>query len=194
MRIGVLSDTHLPGERRALWDEVRTAFEGVELILHAGDVVHPMVFDWLEEIAPVLAAEGNNDVLWKDARMAPLQVIEVGGWRIGMVHDMEPEERPIDELLKRHLKGERVDIVVTGHTHFERLDYRDGVLQMNPGSPTHPHLQSTRLGTVGILDLASGSLEAQILRLGHLEGKPNPCDEYAYTAQTGVLRGDRRDV
>ena len=69
MRIGLLSDTHLPNERRTLWDEVRTAFQGVDLILHAGDIVHPMVLDWLQEIAPVLAAQGNNDFAWSDSRM-----------------------------------------------------------------------------------------------------------------------------
>jgi putative phosphoesterase len=186
MRIGLLSDTHLPGERRSLWDEVRTAFQGVDLILHGGDIVHPMVLDWLEEIAPVLAAEGNNDRGWSDPRMSPVQVLDVGGWRLAMVHDMEPEDRPIQYLLETYLKNERVDIVVTGHTHFERLDYREGVLQINPGSPTYPHLYSTRLGTVGILDLASGRLDAKIVMLGETEGRRNPSIEYAFGLTTGV--------
>src|SRR5437763_3185242 len=110
MRIGLLSDTHLPGERRTMWDDVRTAFQGTDLILHAGDIVHPMVLDWLEEIAPVLAAQGNNDRFWSDPRMAQMQFLDVDGWRIGMVHDMEPEERPINYLLKTYLKNERVDV------------------------------------------------------------------------------------
>src|SRR5689334_2640919 len=122
MRIGILSDTHLPGERRTLWDEVTTAFAGLDLILHAGDIVHPMVLDWLEGLAPVLAAQGNNDLFSHDPRTAPMQIFDVAGWRIGMVHDMEPEERPIDYLLKTYLKNEQVDILVTGHTHYERLD------------------------------------------------------------------------
>ena len=45
MRIGLISDTHLPSDRRTLWDEVRTAFQDVDLILHGGDIVHPMVLD-----------------------------------------------------------------------------------------------------------------------------------------------------
>src|SRR5712692_2114026 len=113
MRIGLLSDTHLPGERRTLWDEVRTAFEGVDLILHGGDIVHPMVLDWLEEIAPVLAAQGNNDMLWSDSRMSPVQLLEVDGWRLAMVHDMEPEDRPIEYLVKTYLKSDPVDVIVT---------------------------------------------------------------------------------
>jgi len=172
--IGVVSDTHLPNERRTLWNEVRTAFKGVDLILHAGDIVHPMVLDWLEEIAPVLAAEGNNDFDWSDHRVAPIQIVDAAGWRIAMIHDMEPEDRPIDYLVKRYLNDDPAQVIVTGHTHFERLDQRDGVIQINPGSPTFPHLQSTRLGTVGLLDLMPGRLEARIVRLGDTQDRPNP--------------------
>jgi len=180
MRIGILSDTHLPGERRVLWDEVRTAFAGADLILHGGDIVAPMVLDWLEEIAPVLAAQGNNDLGWTDPRMSPAQILDLCGWRLAMVHDMEPEDRSIAELRKVHLRDEQADIWVTGHTHFERLDYRDSVLQVNPGSPTYPHLTSTRLGTVAILDLEAGRLEAKIVQLGNTEGRANPGKEYAF--------------
>ena len=186
MRIGLLSDTHLPNERRTLWEEVKAAFQGVDLILHGGDIVHPMVLDWLEEIAPVLAAQGNNDWGWVDRRMSTLQVFETDGWRIAMIHDMEPEDRPIEHLLTMYMKNERPDVIVTGHTHFERLDYREGILQINPGSPIYPHLYSTRLGTVGILDLASNGLDAKIVRLGETEGRYNPCVEYAFSPATGI--------
>ena len=185
MLIGLISDTHQPSEQRTLWDEVYTAFRGVDLILHAGDVVHPMVLDWLEEIAPVLAARGNNDVGWQDPRMKDLQLLDIEGLRLAMMHDMEPETRPIDELRRRDLGGEHADIMVTGHTHFERIDYRDGVLQINSGSPTLPHLWSTRLGTVGLIEVDGDKLEAQILRLGQTEGRENPGIEYRFTRETG---------
>ena len=187
-RIGILSDTHLPGERRTLWDEVRTAFTGVDLILHGGDIVAPMVLDWLEEIAPVLAAQGNNDLGWTDRRMAPVQFLDLHGWRLTMVHDMEPEERPIAELRRIYLHGESADIFVTGHTHFERLDYRDGVLQINPGSTTYPHLTSTRLGTVALLELGPGTLDARIVRLGETPERRNPGQEYTFRLGAAVQK------
>src|SRR6266567_8052468 len=152
MRIGLISDTHMPFAGRALWDEVDVAFQGVELILHAGDIVHPIVLDRLEQIAPVLAARGNNDYGIDDARILDQQVLELHSLRLVMIHDMEPEDRPLDELRKTYLSGHHADIIVTGHTHFERLDFRDGVLQINPGSATLPHLQSMRLGTIAIMD------------------------------------------
>ena len=62
MRIGLISDTHQPSDQPTLWDEVYTVFKGVDLILHGGDIVLPRVLDWLGDIAPVLAARGNNDL------------------------------------------------------------------------------------------------------------------------------------
>ena len=66
MRIGLVTDTHLPSTIRELWDEVRVAFAGVDLILHGGDIVSPRVLDWLDDIAPTRAARGNNDGGWED--------------------------------------------------------------------------------------------------------------------------------
>jgi putative phosphoesterase len=183
-RIGILSDTHMPGELRVMWDEVRFAFEGVDLIFHSGDIVHPIVLDQLEQWAPVVAAMGNNDFCANDPRVKLTQWLDVEGFRIAMVHDMEPEDEPIDELCRKYLKGERPDVIVTGHTHVERMDFRDGVLQVNSGSPTHPHLWSTRLGTVALLDLAPGRLRAEIVRLGESEGKHNPGIEYEFDGET----------
>ena len=97
-----------------------------------------------------------------------------------MVHDMEPENEPIAHLTATYLKGERADVIITGHTHFERLDWREDVLQINSGSAVHPHLWSTRLGTVAILEVAAGSLLASTVRLGESEGLRNPGVEASF--------------
>ncbi len=180
-RLGILSDTHMPGSLREMWRQVGAAFEGVDLILHSGDICHPLVLDQLERWAPVLAARGNNDLFPSgDERVNDVQWLEVHGFRIAVVHDMEPEDQPIAELRRRYLKGAEADVLITGHTHFERLDWRDGVLQINSGSAVHPHQWSTRLGTVAVVDLAPGSLVARIVRLGETEGLRNPGVEYHF--------------
>ena len=54
MKIGLISDTRVRrGEE--VPPEVIRAFEGVELIIHAGNIYSPDVLDWLEQIAPVKA-------------------------------------------------------------------------------------------------------------------------------------------
>lgn len=188
MRIGLVTDTHLPSTIRDLWDEVKDTFAGVDLILHGGDIVTPRVLDWLEDIAPTLAARGNNDGGWDDPRMQDVQWLDLEGWRVVMIHDMEPEERPIATLKDCHLKGAHADIMISGHTHYERLDYRDGVLQMNTGSATHPRLWSTRLGTVGLLDLAPGKITARIIKLGDSPDLPNPGQELLFDLETHLAQ------
>jgi uncharacterized protein len=187
MRIGLLTDTHLPSTIRELWDEVKVAFAGVDLILHGGDIVAPRVLDWLEGIAPTLAARGNNDSGWDDPRVRDIQWLDVDGWRLAMIHDMEPEDRPLDYLKKCYLKGEHADVIITGHTHFERLDFREGVLQINSGSPTHPHLWSTRLGTVGLLELTPDTMSARVIRLGESPGLTNPGVELAFDLEAHLV-------
>jgi putative phosphoesterase len=175
MRIGLVADTHLPSLYRQLDElgpEAADFFATVDLILHAGDVTSPSILDWLEQFAPVVVARGNNDG-FDDPRMKPVQFLDIEGWRIGMVHNLAPERRPVHVLRERHF-GTHVDIMVAGHTHLERLEHRDGVVIVNSGSPILPHHKDTRHGTAGLLELASGRLRAEILLLGHTEGRRNP--------------------
>lgn len=177
MRIGLIADTHLPSLVRSLDElgpQIGDVLRGVDLILHGGDVTAPSVIEWCAQFAPILIAEGNND-LFDDARMAKRQLLDVNGWRIGMTHELRPESRPIEEILRSSLQGERVDILIGGDTHVERLEHREGTLLMNSGSPILPHHLSTRLGTLGILEVKPGRIHAEIIVLGHSEGAPNPC-------------------
>jgi hypothetical protein len=186
-RVGVLSDTHL-GRPEELWDEVGAAFAGADLILHSGDIVHPSVLDRCEEWAPVQAALGNNDAACaRDPRVQPMQLLDIEGFRIAMVHDMWPEDDPIDVLVESFLHGERADVFIAGDSHFERMDFREGVLQVNSGSAVLPHQFSPRLGTVAVLDLEPGLLQARIVRLGQTPGLKNPGAEFTFDG-TSVRR------
>lgn len=190
MRIGLVADTHLPSLVRML-DELgpqpAEALRGVDLILHAGDVSAPSVLDWCSQFAPVLVAEGNND-LFVDPRMAATQMLDIEGWRLGMAHELRPESRPIQHILRSALGGEHVNILIGGDTHVERLEFRDGVLLINPGSPILPHHLSTRLGTIGILEISKNTVKAEIIVLGHSEGALNPCRPLSLE-----LTADQRD-
>lgn len=176
MRIAVISDTHLPSLIRdpdGLGPELAAFLTGADLILHGGDVVRPSVLEWCEQFAPVLVARGNNDD-FEDRRMAPRQLLDVEGWRIGMVHELRPETRPIATLIEDALAGERVDILIGGDTHVERLEHRDGVLLLNPGSPTLPHHREFRLGAAALLHITRAGLRAEVVSLGETPGKRNP--------------------
>jgi uncharacterized protein len=176
VRIAVISDTHLPSLIRTpdeLGPQLAAFLQGADLILHGGDVVRPSVLDWCEQFAPLLVARGNNDS-FDDRRMADRQIVDIEGWRIGMVHELRPEERPVGVLLDQALGGERVDILIGGDTHIERLEFRDGVLVLNPGSPTLPHHREFRLGAAAMLEITAGRIHAEIVTLGQSATGRNP--------------------
>jgi hypothetical protein len=176
MRIGLISDTHLPSLVRDLDElgpEIRAFLSTVDVILHGGDVTAPAVLDWCAQFADVFVSRGNNDHLL-DPRVLPVQHLDVDGWRVAMVHELRPEARPMEQLLQAATGGAHVDILIAGDTHVERLERRDGVVLVNSGSPILPHHKSTRLGTLGLLEISNGHLRAEVFRVGETAGLKNP--------------------
>lgn len=177
MRIGLISDTHIPVAMRELWPQVYEAFRGVDLIMHGGDLLITDVIDWLEEIAPVMAVEGNGDYTgWErsvrptDPRLSESKVLSHdSGLRIGLVHDFQMPEHPPLRTLEgqmQHFFGGPVDVIVRGSTHRAEITTVKGVMIVCPGSPTFPNHANTRLGTVGFLDIdESGRVTPSILDL-----------------------------
>ena len=171
VKIGVISDTHSAGSGRDLPVKILDALLGVDMILHCGDLECLGVLDYLEEVAPLLAVRGYEDPLEDGDRLAmTTRVVKVEGVSIGMIHDIQwpgpkiPTSPDGSELalpegngqviLARKFK-EPVDVVLFGDTHEELVMDWDGVLIMNPGSPTYPGKRHKRgsLGTIGILQV-----------------------------------------
>lgn len=183
MKIGLISDTHSAGSGRDLPTEVFDALAGCELVLHCGDLECIGVLDYLEELAPVLAVRGYEDPVEPGDRLANVsRIVEVEGLRIGMVHDIQWPPPQISTtpdgtglvwpasglraLLEKKFGGQ-VDVVVFGDTHEEMVEWREGVLFVNPGSPTYPGRRHAprSLGTVAILDISDGEITARIVDL-----------------------------
>jgi len=168
MRIGLISDTHI-SKRGELWPQVFDLFHGADAILHAGDVFSPALLDELEELAPVRVARGNGDFGQQDPRLEERCVMEFEGVTVAMLHDFPtPTHRPPEMILERarqRLPDTSPDVVVYGHTHIEAIDRIDGLLFVNPGSPTLPHNKSLRLGTVGFLDISNGVVAPELWQL-----------------------------
>lgn len=181
MKIGVLSDSHIPASTRRLPDQVFHAFDGVDLILHAGDVYIESALDHLETLAPVLAVGEGVDLAIP--RVETKRVLELEGAVIGLIHiltipGLDGEVFP-GRIGKAGFEGvaagletrfgRPVDVCVFGDTHYEVLEHHDGVLLLNPGSPTLPH-QMMRLGTVGILEIKDARVSAHLVSLADLPG------------------------
>lgn len=186
MKVGLITDTHTPSMGAVPPPEVEKAFEGVDVIIHAGDIYLPECLDWLEEIAPVYAVEmGADDHFKEDPRVVDrTRVVQLGGYSIGITHDLLvpgmsqevteftplskhfPEDANLSDALAK-VFGTAVDIVIFGHTHYATVQEHQGILMVNPGSTCLPK-QLRRLGQVAIMDLQQDSKSARILELSTL--------------------------
>lgn len=161
MRIGVVSDTHLPRFGRALPPPLVAALRQheVALILHAGDFTEPAVAEWLEAIAPLQAVAGNNDGPALVARYGRRRIVEVAGVRIGLVHG-DGRRGTTRERALAAFAPESVDAVVFGHSHQPYCQRHDGIWLLNPGSPSDKRRQP--LFTFAILTVADGRLTPRL--------------------------------
>ncbi|WP_462316199.1 metallophosphoesterase [Methanobrevibacter sp.] len=161
MLIGLISDTHIPDRARILPQKVLEAFSNVELILHAGDLTSPKVMDELEEIAPVMAVQGNMDRA-NGIDLPKAKVIEAEGLKIGVIHGEVYPRADSDQLL--YLAKElNVDILVSGHSHQPKIEQKEGILLLNPGSPIVPRLADR---TVMLLEIKDKAVDVEIVKIG----------------------------
>lgn len=143
-RIGLVADTH-DGicDWSAVVDKIKTAFFDVDAILHCGDLNSLACLDDLATIAPVVhATRSDGDPPPDPPRLddGP-RVVDVGGHAIGLAF-----ERPQDTAAF----GQPVEAVVFGATHAASTEHdADGVLWVNPGSPSLAETTTVAVLTVG---------------------------------------------
>jgi hypothetical protein len=147
MRLGVIADTH-----NLLRPEVFEIFQGVDRILHAGDIGEPDLLDALEAIAPVTAVWGNTDGLEIRARVPEVVETELDGFQFLLVHGHQVGS-PTPEKLSQGWP--RAEVIVFGHTHRPVLTIVDQVVTvMNPGGAGP--LRFGLPASVGIMELEPG--------------------------------------
>lgn len=154
MKVAVLADTHAPRFWKRCPPAVARHLDGVDLILHAGDVCRAEVLDELATFAPVRVVLGNNDGPDVAAWGAPETLsLDLDGLRVAMVHDSGPRTGRLPRLRQRFPEA---DLVVYGHSHIP-MDLAEGGFRVfNPGSPTDRRREPS--GTMGMLDILDGRL------------------------------------
>jgi uncharacterized protein len=148
--IGVISDTH--GLLRPAAIE---ALRGVEHILHAGDVGDPSILDALRSVAPVTAIRGNIDVGGPCAHLPATEVVTLHGHTFYMLHDRQ--------ALDLDPAAAGFSAVISGHSHKPLIQWRHGVLYMNPGS-AGPRRFSLPV-SIGLLTTGADGLQPQLVTL-----------------------------
>lgn len=150
IRVGLISDTH-----NLLRPEARLALQGVDRIIHAGDICDARVLHELAAIAPVTAVRGNNDRgAWAEALQEKAQ-LEIGGVRVYIVHDLH------DLDVAPEMTG--IKVVITGHSHRPLMKMENGVLYVNPGS-AGPRRFKLPI-SIGFLEITDGKPKARLQTL-----------------------------
>jgi putative phosphoesterase len=154
MKWGIVSDSHGAVDRLAI---VFDTFQKNNIfnVIHAGDFLNEGAIEVLK-LFPDLKfyiARGNcdvNEALWDQLSLLgnvearEVLRLESDGKKIGVAHILA------DAIIA--FRGEKLDIVIYGHTHREVTEERDNRIYINPGS-----LQDT--GRYFILDTEVMRLE-----------------------------------
>ncbi|MDI6800351.1 MAG: metallophosphoesterase family protein [Actinomycetota bacterium] len=123
IQIGVISDIHIDSK-------AGLHFEGVDLILSAGDAADERAYEVLSKIAPLKVVLGNMDPF--DPALFPRKItLDLGGFKVGLTHGFGSpfglEGRVMAEFTA-------VDCIIFGHTHRPVNVMKEGLLLFNPGA------------------------------------------------------------
>jgi uncharacterized protein len=152
VRVGLISDTH-----GLLRPEALAYLEGSDFIVHGGDIGGPEILDALAAIAPLTVVRGNNDKAAWAAQLPEGAFLEVGDVLIHVVHDVATMD--IDPV------AAGVQVVVSGHSHQPRIERRDGVLFVNPGSAGPRRFKLPV--SAGVLTISGSEVTAALADLLH---------------------------
>lgn len=134
MFIGLLSDTHLSEPDNRLKRLLSADLGEAEVIMHAGDFMGESVVDYLEYVEPrrFVGVAGNMDSARLAARLSIKKVLELSGFKIGLIHGVGAPESLTDRMLSAF--DPAPDIIIHGHSHAPTDVVRGGVRIINPGS------------------------------------------------------------
>jgi putative phosphoesterase len=151
-RIGLISDTH-----GLLRPEALAFLQGSDLIVHAGDIGGPEILQALAAIAPLTIVRGNNDRGQWAASIRETEWLQADGINVYAIHDLA--QLDVDPA------AAGIQVVVSGHSHQPRVDRREGVLYVNPGSPG-PRRFRLPISIGELLVGDSGRIDARTVELG----------------------------
>ncbi len=162
MKIGVLSDTHMPEKAKVLPQKLITEFKNCDMVIHVGDMVSMDVVQVLKKVCPNFKAVcGNMDSAEIKNNFPEKEIIQIEKFRIGISHGCGPTGKILN-LMKEVFKNDRVDMVIFGHSHDPTNKKDGGIIFFNPGSPTDDIFAPYK--SFGIVEI-NDKIEAKIVKL-----------------------------
>ncbi|MFW6001009.1 MAG: YfcE family phosphodiesterase [Halanaerobium sp.] len=139
MKIGVISDTHLPDSGSGLPEKLMKELKKVDLIIHAGDLTENEVYEHLKSVNEVKAVAGNMDSFALREKLKEKITFTVNEKRISIVHGHQFRGRNMLQGLNYSFPES--DLIIFGHTHRPFNEKLGEKIFFNPGSPTDKRLE-----------------------------------------------------
>jgi len=182
VKIGLIGDTHVPASSPVLSAHIETAFSGLDIILHVGDICELYVLqEFQEKYTLTMAVAGESDSDEVQHLVDEKRVVSFGERRIGMIHGhqfkarhgglfdslqrwlgLRPRAAAFEAFLLGQFADDQVDAIVFGHTHQPYVRMHGNILLFNPGSaaavPAHRP-------SVGILNVGARNITGKIVYL-----------------------------
>jgi putative phosphoesterase len=138
-------------------------FKNVDLIIHAGDICDLATLKRLNKIAPVKAVQGNMDE-GAVKKMLPLkEIVECENLKIGVTHGHHGLGRDALKNATASFKGDKMDVVVFGHSHHALNERVGTTLYFNPGSPNDT--VKAKFFSYGMIHIEAGKIKAEIIKI-----------------------------
>ena len=162
MKIGVISDTHIPVKEKEVPKKILDEFKNVDMIIHAGDLVDLSVLSQLKAVCPdVRAVWGNMDPESVRNNLPDKLIFKGGNYKIAVMHGVGAPAGLV-HVLTEAFKDEKPDIIIFGHSHEAFNEKIRGVLFFNPGSATDKVF--FEYNSIGIIEI-NDKIEARIIKL-----------------------------
>ncbi|MGD0565989.1 MAG: metallophosphoesterase family protein [Candidatus Goldiibacteriota bacterium] len=157
--IGLISDTHVPSRAAALPAAIHGHFNGVDLVIHCGDIVDAGTITELSSIAPVIAVKGNMDPVHLTVNTE--EVLSINDkFTICVSHGSGSPFDIKQRLLKTFLTFSP-DIICYGHTHVCSDEIYNSVRFLNPGSPT----AGAKFHSIVVMSVGENDIFSRVIRL-----------------------------
>lgn len=162
MRIGVISDTHIPDRAKEIPSRILSDFKHVDMVIHVGDLVDLSVLKKLKSVcAHVKAVRGNMDNEEVKSQLPEKEIITVGSFKIGVMHGRGAPDH-LTDFLADAFKNDKVDMIIFGHAHYGVNERKNNILFFNPGSATDTVFAP--YNSYGIIEI-NDKIEAKIIKL-----------------------------
>ncbi|MDD5097792.1 MAG: metallophosphoesterase [Candidatus Omnitrophica bacterium] len=161
MKIGVISDTHIPDRTEHIPSVILNAFKQVDLVVHAGDMVDLQAVEELKLVCKkVVAVAGNMDREPVKNKYPVKLMLDLEGFKVGVIHGWGARLK-LAEVIKDAFKSENPDIIIFGHSHESMNERLGNTLFFNPGSATDPTADHNSYGIIEI----GAKINARIIKI-----------------------------